>query len=102
MKFFVPQASPAEYEATYGAIKKLVTEQLKTPITPRRIRRIDYLHDKKTYHLQVGSLEQQGRYEVLAILESKPYIIYTRTKSGQGGITILVNCDEVTAVEDFD
>lgn len=102
MKFFVPQAKPAEYEASYAAITKIVSEQLKTPITPRRIFSLDYVHDKKKCRLEVGNLDLQGRYEIIAIFESKPYIIYTRTHSGQGGITILVNGDEITTVEDFE
>jgi hypothetical protein len=103
MKFFVPQAQPSEYEATYQAICGVVKDQLRTPLSERRIFSLSYTHDKRRFRAEVGQLDpQQGRYEVLAIFESKPHIIFTRAQNGGHGVTILVSSDEVTAVEEFD
>jgi hypothetical protein len=102
MKFFVPQTEASEYETAYQGILRAVKDQMRMPITERRIFSISYVHDKKKFHADVGGLDpQQGRYEVLAILESKPHVIFTRAENGDPGLTMLVNSDEITDVEDF-
>ena len=102
MKFFVPRTKASEYGASYESIISVVKDQLRTPITERKIFSINYTHDKKRLRAEVGGLDpQMGRYEVCAIFESKPHIIFTRTEKGEPALTILVNSDEVTAVEDF-
>lgn len=89
-------------EAVYAGITDSLKEQLRWPITPRRIRSLDYIHDKKRCRVEVGQLEsQENRYRILAIFESNHYIVFTRADDGGHGVTILVNKDEVTAVEDF-
>lgn len=102
MKFTVPGAKPADAEAAYQAIIDEVKDQLRIPIGTRRIASIRYLHDKRRYLAKVGGLDpQQGRYQVVAILEAKPHIIYTRTEAGGQGLTMLVNSDEITEIIDF-
>ena len=102
MKFFIPHVKARQYEDTYEEITKLLREQLRTPIADRRIFSLRYTHDKKEWYAEVGQLEEQeGRYEILAIFESKPFIVFTQLKNGDQGLTILVNKDEVTAIEEF-
>jgi hypothetical protein len=103
LKCFIPQVPRTKYEETYEEIAKSVKEQMRTSITPRRIYSLDYVHDKKRCHAEVGMVDpQQGRYEVVAIFESKPYIVYTRSANGSHGLTILVSGDEITTIKDFD
>jgi hypothetical protein len=102
MKFFVPQTEVSEYETAYQGILRSVKDQMRMPITDRRIYSINYVHDKKKFRAKVGDLDpQQGRYEVVAILESKPHVIFTRAENGDPGLTMLVNSDEITEIEDF-
>ena len=102
MKFFIPNTKPSEAEAAYASLVNVVKDQLRIAITPRRIYGMHYVHDKKRLHVQVGSMDpQQGRYVVCAILESKPYVVVTRTESGQDGLTMLINGDEVTSIDEF-
>jgi hypothetical protein len=104
MKFFVPQSKRGQSEPSYQNLFDLLKDQLRMPLTPRRIFSIDYTHDKKQWHAEVGKLEQQERrYEILAIFESAGvYIIVTQAKNGNPGVKILVSKDEVTDVKDFD
>jgi hypothetical protein len=102
MRFFVPQARGPEQEQTYQSIIAALKDQLRWPISPRRIYSIQYHHDKKTYAAAVGTLEPlENRYEILAILESNFYLIFTRLPNGAHGVTILVSKDEILEIEDF-
>jgi len=103
LKFFVPHVSKADYARTYDGIIDAVKEQMRVPVTPRKIFRLDYVHDKKRLRAEVGKLDpQQGRYEVFAILESRPYVVFTRLSNGEAGLTMLVSNDEITEVVDFE
>lgn len=103
MKFYVPHAKRGHGADRREEIAKVIHDQLKIAMTPRRIQSIEYTHDKKKYRLEVGKPEnQEHRYEVVAIFESKPFIVATRAKSGENGPTILVNADEITKIVDFD
>ena len=103
MKFFVPQTQRQNYEKAYRTIVDLVKKQMRMPVTERRIYSLRYVQDKKTWVAAVGQPEpQEGRYEILAILEAKPHVVYTRTKNGGEGVTILINNDDITEVVDFD
>lgn len=102
MKFFIPRTKPREYEETYREITKQLKDQLRMPIAERRIFSVHYTHDKKKWCAEVGQLEEQeGRYEIVAIFESKPFIVFTRSEAGGQGVTILVNKDEITSIEEF-
>lgn len=102
MEFFIPETKPSQTEAVYTGMMEALKEQLRWPITPRRIFKLKYIHDKKPWQAEVGQLERQGnRYQILAIFESNCYIVFTRDTDGSHGVTILVNKDEVTDIEDF-
>jgi hypothetical protein len=103
MRFFIPHTSKAEAEGAYSDIVASLKSQFRLPIHERRILSLSYTNSKKRWHAKVGQLEQQEqRYEILAIFESKSFIIFTRSTSGDPGPIILVDKDEVTAVEDFE
>ena len=102
MQFFLPQSKPGQTELAYQEIVDTLKRQFRLPIEDRRIRSIRYFNSKKNWHAEVGYLEQQEhRYEIVAILESKWFIVCTRSKTGAPGPTILVDKGEVTEVEDF-
>ena len=101
-KFFVPQAAPGAAEASYREIKQALVSQFRLPITDRRIFAVNYTNSKKHWYAEVGALEEQeDRYEILAIFESKQYIVFTRSRHGAAGPIILIDKTEVTDVEDF-
>ncbi|HVE80722.1 MAG TPA: hypothetical protein VNA68_01095 [Candidatus Dormibacteraeota bacterium] len=103
MQFFIPHTTKARLETKYQDLSDIAQEQLRAKVTDQRIFSINYIQDKKRLRLAVGEFEQQeNRYKILAILESSPYIVCTRTKEGLPGITILVNKDDVTDIEYFD
>lgn len=103
MKFFMPQTRTAGSEAAYQNIADSLKTQFRLPIEERRIFSLSYVNSKKSWRAEVGRLEEQeSRYQIVAIFESKSYIVFTRAQDGTDGLTILVDKTEVTAVEDFD
>ncbi|QQR52560.1 hypothetical protein IPG36_00280 [bacterium] len=103
MRFFIPHTSPVQEEEVYAGIKKALLSQFRLPIVDRRIQSLSYFNSKRHWHAQVGQMEQQERrYDVWAIFESKQYIVFTRTPLGAAGPIILVDKTEVTAVQDFE
>lgn len=103
MKFFVPNTKKREAEATYSNIVTALKSQFRIPIGDQRIYSLSYANNKKRWHAQVGELEQQeGKYEIVAIFDAKPYIVYAQDANGGPGLTIMVDRDEVTKVEQFD
>lgn len=102
MKFFIPNTKAADVEETYKAMADSLKSQFRLPILERRIFSLNYTNSKHKWRAEVGKLEEQeDRYEILAIFESKSYIVYARSKTTNDGLTIMVDKDEVTAIEDF-
>lgn len=102
MNFFIPQTKVEAAEALYASMADQLKDQMRWPITPRRIFALKYTHDKKVCTAKVGQTAGQGdRYIVMAIFESTHYIVFTHGLTGGVGTTILVNKDEITAIEDF-
>ncbi len=103
LRFFVPQAKRGDFEAVYQGIIAQVKDQLGWKISDRRIYSLRHLHDKREFLTEVGELEpHEHRYQVMAILESNAYIVFTRTTDGHSGTTILVDKTEALAVTDFE
>lgn len=103
MRFFIPSTKKSEIDLVYQGMVDFLKDQLRVVISDRKIFSITYIHDKKEILAQVGQLDQKGgRYEIMAIFESNPYIIYTQGKDGGNGVTILVDKNEIAAVKDFD
>ncbi len=102
MQFFIPKAKRGQKVSTYEEIVTALKSQLRCDITDRRIFSMEYDHDKHHYRAEVGQLEQiQNRYKIMAILEANLFIIYTQDRKGEDALIIMVNKDEVTAVQDF-
>jgi hypothetical protein len=102
MKFFVPGIVASQSEAAYEALFKTAREQLRVPITPKRIYRLEYVHDKRRITIQVGEFHPaHPRYIILAILESRPHIVITRTATAEPGPTIMVASNEITEIIEF-
>lgn len=102
MKFFIPGVPDSETETTYQGLIDAAKDQLRTAIVPKRIRSINYVHDKRRRALTVGDqLPEHHRYIVMAILESQTYIVLTQAHDGKRGPIIMVSTPEVTEVEEF-
>lgn len=102
VKYFIPQTKKRDHADTYDAMVTAVGDQLKATVGQRRIFSISYVREKKLCYAEVGQMDQQeGRYTVMAILESNPYIVYTRAKNGEPGVMVLVSKDDVTDIQDF-
>jgi hypothetical protein len=102
MKFFIPNTKPHDAEDAYKALADSLKSQFRLPILDHRIYRLDYTNSKRRWRAEVGKLEEQeDRYEILAIFESKSYIVFARSKTTNDGLTIMVDKSEVTAIEDF-
>ncbi|MFI5240434.1 MAG: hypothetical protein ACHQUB_01875 [Candidatus Saccharimonadia bacterium] len=72
-------------------------------MSAQRIYSLDYTHDKKHIHMEVGKLEPlENTYEVIAIFQSNSYVVFTKTKTGANGVTILVSKDEVEKIVEFE
>ncbi|MDB5178604.1 MAG: hypothetical protein JWN01_547 [Patescibacteria group bacterium] len=103
MRFFLPHTGKGEAEAAYQEIKKSLSSQFRLPLLESRIFSLSYTNSKKKWYAEVGQLEEQeGQYEILAIFESKQYIVFTRTKQGGAGPIIVVDKAEVTDIENFE
>jgi len=102
MQFFVPNVKKLEAEIAYQGVIKGLESQFRLPILEHRIFSLSYTNSKKRWYAEVGQLEEQeNRYEIVAIFESKQFIVFTHTPDGKPGPIILVDKDEVTKVEDF-
>lgn len=103
MQFFVPQAKKRDYETTYEGLIDIAKDQLRWPVTSRKIFRIEYISHKKPFIAEVGRLAPaEHRYEIVAILDSTVYLVVTKAIDGGPGITILVDKSDVTSVIEFD
>jgi hypothetical protein len=102
MQFFIPNTKSHEAEDVYKSLADSLKSQFRLPILERRIFSLNYLNSKRRWRAEVGQMEEQeDRYEILAIFESKSYIVYARSKTTNDGLTIMVDKSEVTAIEDF-
>jgi hypothetical protein len=103
MRFFVPGISNPQAEAAYRALYEAAKDQLRTPITAKRILSLNYVHDKQAVCVRVGEAHpEQYRYRVVAILESRPFIVMTQSLTGSPGPTYMVNSAEITEVTEFE
>ena len=103
MKFFVPGTSAAHSETAYRTLFDAAKDQLRTPISEKRIFSLRYIHDKRTVSIEVGEPHpHHPKYQILAILESHPHIVLTRDRLGKHGPTIMVANAEITEVVEFD
>lgn len=103
MKFFIPGVPDAHVETAYQSLFDAAKDQMRTPITPKRIYSLDYSHDKRRLRATVGeSHPEHSKYRIVAILESQPHMVMTQGLGGGHGPIILVNSSEITEVTEFD
>lgn len=103
MKFFLPYATDeAQAESVYAGIKKFAAEQTGWPITDRRIRSIEYRHEGKEYTAEVGEVNNRNGETVIAILESKTYLVCTPNRCVRRGEPMYVGIQEVSKTETFE
>jgi len=107
MKWFIPGAKDEEGAIqVYQAIKKHLGKELgAASFANRRIRKINFYDNRKTYEAEVGKRLLLTGEKVIAILYEPArdlYHVCTPTRGVLRGISVLVGGDEVSFLEDFD
>jgi hypothetical protein len=102
MKFFIPGVPPKEQEAAYAAMKGRVSGSPGWEATDRRIYSVDYTHNGVPGRAEVGKHDPLSEELVLAIFESRTYLVCTPTRGGNGGEPRLVGRPEVQSVAEFE
>ncbi len=103
MKFFVPHTTDdKQAEEVFESIRKFAETTTGWEMSSRRIFSLDYMHNSKTYHSEVGKLEREIGEPVIAILESTTYLVCTGSRGVVRGLPILVGMSEAFNVVDFD
>ncbi len=102
MKFFVPSvANEKEAEDLYQATKKFAAENC-WPVTDRRIQTIGFRDKGRLVTAEVGKVEPITGETVVAIFESRSYLVCTPNRGVLRGMPILVGKHEVSSVTVFD
>ena len=105
MKFFIPLITDSKVAAeTLEGIKKIIVAQgMGDVITERRIFSIDFLHNSKEYHAEVGKKEQDTGETIFAIVESNNmYYIVTPNRGVFQGVPLYTGYNEVRCVTEFE
>jgi len=103
MKFFIPHAKDdAERDSVYNGIFKFAQETTWKDIIEKKIFAIDYKHEGKDYHAEVGKIEDVEDEEVIAILESEAYLVCTKNRGVVRGMPMLVGKDEIKSISLFE
>lgn len=106
MKFFIPFAENEEHEkSVYEAIQKFLSQGLGAVFTDQKILSVDYSHDGKEYHAEVGQPHELNNELVFAILYDQAFSIYHVCTPNRGvarGMSILVGKHSVRKVVNFD
>jgi hypothetical protein len=103
VKFFIPGIPDTQTETTYKSLYDAAKDQLRTPITDKRVFSLRYIHDKRAVNVVVGEAHpHHPNFVILAILESQPLIVVTQARNGQSGPTIMITNAEVTDMVEFD
>ena len=102
MRFFIPSVSKSELEPVYLEMKRSLVDQLRFPIQERRIFKLTYANNKRTWRVEIGkSKPQESQYVAVAIFEASVFIVMNQTPSGGTGPIVLIDKTEVTEIEDF-
>jgi len=104
MKFFIPNIpDPLKAEETYEAIREFNSGEMGTELSDKRIFSIDFLHNLKEYHAEVGKRDQDTGEVVFAILESDSlFYICTPNRGVVRGMPLLTGRNEVRLVTEFE
>jgi hypothetical protein len=102
VKFFVPSAeNDKAAEDIYQATKKFAVDNC-WPVTDRRIQAIGFRDKGRFVTAEVGKIEPITGETVVAIFESRTYLLCTENRGVLRGMPILVGKHEVSSVTDFD
>ena len=102
IKFFIPVTKDAkEAEAIWEATKRFAEDMLGWEVSDRRIFSIAYRHERQDYYVEVGKPDPRVKEVVIAILESKTYLVCTPNRGVVRSIPLLVNQGKVGEVIDF-
>lgn len=102
MKFFVPSTDNEKAaEDIYQAAKKFAAENC-WPVEDRRIQSLGFRDKERFVTAEVGKIEPITGETVVAIFESRAFLICTPNRGVLRGMPILVGKHEVSSVTDFD
>jgi len=105
MKFFIPAAKDAAQEKeVYEGTRKFVSQQMGAKLSPRRIYRLEFVHEGKAYTATVGETFERLDERVIAILLDTVrdlYFICTPNRGVLRGDPYLAGSSEIRSVEDF-
>ncbi len=108
MKFFIPHAeTPDASERIYQRIKSTSRSQLAGPISERRIFRIEFMHIREKYEIEVGKNAniREVTDEVMAIYEwGESYLVCTPSRGvdPRFPMPVIINKSDTILVEEFD
>ena len=106
MKFFVPHTKDdKQAEEVYSATRKFVAEQMGAKLSPRKVFRLEYVHNGKREQAEVGR-ENPVNHETTMVILFDPqrdlYYVCTPDRAVLRGGPILVGGNEVQEVVDFE
>ena len=102
MRFFVPVTEDEkEAEAVWEATKRFAEDMLGWEISERRIFSIAYRHEGQDYYVEVGKPDPRVKEVVIAILESKTYLVCTPNRGVVRSVPLLVGQGKVGEITDF-
>ncbi len=102
MKIFVPKVKDEKQsEEYYNGIVKY-NKDIVGEVSGRKIYSLTYKHNNKKYTAVVGENDEIENEPIIAILESRTFLICTPNRGVIRGTPILVGHDEIISVEDFE
>ena len=106
MKFFIPAAAdPVAAERVYDAIVTFNSAQLKATISPKRIYKLDFAHEGRSFTATVGEVFPRLREKVVAILfdtTKECYLICTASRGVARGEPYFSGHEELRNIEYFE
>jgi hypothetical protein len=106
MKFFIPSAKDsAQVNEVYEGTRKFVGQQMAATLSPRKIYRLEFVHEGKACTATVGETFERLHEPVIAILfdaSRNLYLICTPNRGVLRGEPYLAGSSEIRSVEDFD
>ncbi len=103
MKFFVPHVAEGEEMLVYNTIRAAVSEGI-SKLDHRKVFRVDFHHNGRHMHAQVGEVCPICEEPVYAILHQPKeglYLVCTTSRGAQIGSPIVVHEKDVISYEDF-
>lgn len=109
MKFFIPAAdSPEQTKNVLESTKKFAEENLGFKYGDKKIFKLEFRHDGKTYTAEVGKKETLTGYNEIVVLilspleQHNPYIICTPNRGVIKGGPIMVGKHDIISCDYFE